>query len=130
MMNNDNGTAQNYFESPASWNTRYITPDGFTCQLTLRSENGKELLERANSALSYLRELNCIPFFGYQKYNDHQNDETSHEKPDDQQSNDDPAWCPIHQVEMKKWSKDGKVWYSHKTEDGAWCSGKPKNGKK
>ncbi len=23
-------------EAPASWNTRYMTPDGFVCQLTLR----------------------------------------------------------------------------------------------
>ena len=50
-MSNDNGTTQ-FTESPASWNTRYITPDGFTCQLTLRAETGKELLERANSAIS------------------------------------------------------------------------------
>ena len=44
-------------------------------------------------------------------------------------SNDNPAWCPIHECEMKKWSKNGKVWYSHKTEEG-WCTGKAKNGKK
>lgn len=25
-----------FTESPVSWNTRYITPDGFECQFTLR----------------------------------------------------------------------------------------------
>ena len=39
-------------EAPASWNTRYITPDGFVCQITLRGENGKDLLEKANAALA------------------------------------------------------------------------------
>ena len=34
-----------FTESPASWNTRYVTNDGFTCQLTLRAESGKDLLQ-------------------------------------------------------------------------------------
>jgi len=33
--------------------------------------------------------------------------------------------CPIHDVEMKKWEKDNKVWYSHKV-DGGWCTRKKK----
>jgi hypothetical protein len=126
-MPTDNGTTL-FTESPASWNTRYITPDGFTCQLTLRAETGRELLERANSALVYLRELNCIPFYGYAKGSGHQEDETNHEKFTNHQANDDPAWCPIHEIGMKKWNKNGKVWYSHKTVEG-WCSGKLKNDK-
>ena len=32
-----------FSEAPASWNTRYLSPDGFICQLTLRGESGKEL---------------------------------------------------------------------------------------
>jgi hypothetical protein len=127
-MSTDNGTTQ-FTESPASWNTRYITPDGFTCQLTLRAETGRELLERANSALVYLREQNCIPFFGYAKGNGHQDDETNTAKFTNHQPKDNPAWCPIHEMEMKEWNKNGKVWFSHKTAEG-WCSGKPMNGKK
>ena len=45
-----------YMESPASWNTRYVTPEGFTCQITIRGENGKDLLDKAGVALSYLLE--------------------------------------------------------------------------
>lgn len=46
-------------------------------------------------------------------------------------SNDAPVkekvtFCGLHQVEMRQFSKDGKTWYSHKTDGNAWCSGKPK----
>ena len=34
--------------------------------------------------------------------------------------------CPIHNVEMRRWEKDGRVWFSHKTDDGGWCGGKSK----
>jgi hypothetical protein len=40
----------------------------------------------------------------------------------------DPAWCKVHNVEMQRWERDGRAWLSHKTEDGAWCRGKPRNG--
>ncbi len=38
----------------------------------------------------------------------------------------DPAWCPIHQCEMRRFEKGNQAWYSHKTDDGAWCNGKAK----
>lgn len=31
------------------------------------------------------------------------------------------SMCPIHNVPFKKFEKEGRVWYSHKTEDG-WCN--------
>ena len=40
-------------------------------------------------------------------------------------------WCDIHKCSMQHYEKDGKGWYSHKTEDPAyavskgWCSNKP-----
>jgi hypothetical protein len=39
--------------------------------------------------------------------------ETSAPKPD--------HWCEEHQIEYQRFSKDGKVWYSHKAPDGEWC---------
>ena len=48
-------------EAPASWNTSYVTQDGFVCRLTLRGETGKDLLERAGLALSYLLEHGYQP---------------------------------------------------------------------
>ncbi len=30
-------------------------------------------------------------------------------------------WCDEHPTECKQFSRDGKVWYSHKAPDGKWC---------
>jgi hypothetical protein len=30
-------------------------------------------------------------------------------------------WCAAHQTQYKRFSKDGRTWYSHKTPDGKWC---------
>ena len=119
-------------ESPASWNTKYTTPDGYTCQLTLRGETGKDLLEKANAALTWLRENGYMPseFNGYRPRN---NGNKSENNPQPSNGNgngngkqDHPEnFCPIHQCEMKRWDKNGKIWYSHKTENG-WCTGKSK----
>jgi hypothetical protein len=35
-----------FTEAPASWKIRYVTPDGFECQITLRAMSGQELLEK------------------------------------------------------------------------------------
>jgi len=112
-----------FTESPASWNTRYITSDGFSCQLTLRSDNGKDLLEKANHALAYLREQGCIPFFGYSRGNGYQETNNNQANNNRENPNGDSGWCPIHELEMKRWEKNGKVWYSHKV-DKKWCYGK------
>ncbi|MFC2064277.1 hypothetical protein ACFLXB_04175 [Chloroflexota bacterium] len=103
-----------FTESPASWNTRYITPEGYICQITLRGENGKDLLEKVGLALAYLAEHNYLPDTGYRKYGNGGNN-----------GNGQGKICPIHGVEMKKREKDGKTWYSHKTQEGSWCYGKP-----
>jgi hypothetical protein len=105
-----------FTESPASWNTRYVTPEGYVCQITLRGENGKDLLEKAGIALAYLKEHNFLPDSGYRK-NGNGN------------GNSDGKMCPVHGREMKRREKDGSVFYSHKTESGSWCYGKVrKNG--
>ena len=117
-MTTQESTQPIWTEAPASWNSRYITPDGFTCQLTLRANSGKGLLEKSQSALAYLREQGCIPFYGYSKSNDTKPDNTDGDSTPDES---DPAWCPIHKVYMTKREKNGKVWYSHKV-DGKWCN--------
>jgi hypothetical protein len=50
-----------FIEAPASWNTRFLTPDGFECQLTLRGETGQEVLERAQGAIAFLLKNGRIP---------------------------------------------------------------------
>jgi hypothetical protein len=104
-------TEGSFLEAPASWNTRYITPAGFVCQITLRGENGKDLLEKAGMALTYLADHHYLPDTGFRK-----------------NGNGEGKQCPIHNCEMKRRERDGKTWYSHKTDEG-WCYGKErKNG--
>jgi len=117
-------------ESPVSWNTRYITPEGFECQLTLRGETGQEVLEKANTAMTYLLNNGCQPAVGNKSSNHYQ--PSSKADPDIADGNGngngnghDRNWCPIHECQMKRWEKDGRVWFSHKAGD-EWCSGKAK----
>ena len=109
-----------FTESPASWNTRYITPDGFACQITLRGENGKDLLDKAGIALAYLADHNFLPDPGYRKNGTGNGGNHGN-------SANDGKLCPVHGCEMKRREKDGSVFHSHKTENG-WCYGKQKNG--
>ncbi len=122
-------------EAPASWNTRYVTPDGFVCQITLRGDSGKDLLEKANVALTWLKENGYLPCennsfrprnSGSKPKTDSPANNNGHSNNGNGNNRDHPAeFCPIHQCEMKKWEKDGRIWYSHKV-DGGWCTGKSK----
>jgi hypothetical protein len=98
-----------FTEAPASWNTRYVTPEGYVCQITLRGDSGKDLLEKAGIALGFLLEHGYLP-----------DQKPSHN------SNGELRQCPIHQCDMKRYEKDGRTWYSHKLEDGSWCRGRKK----
>jgi hypothetical protein len=33
-------------------------------------------------------------------------------------------WCPVHQVEFRRFEKDSRVWYSHRAKEG-WCKEQP-----
>lgn len=125
-MTNNNSTAlgTQMAEAPASWNTRYISPEGFECQLTLRAESGSDLLEKVSGAITYLLNNNCVPYtFNRGGYQSPAKSKSTNGNNSNQAQSDDPAWCPIHQCEMKRWEKDGRVWYSHKVDDD-WCKGK------
>ena len=124
--NNHNNKVNDFPEAPASWNTRYVDPNGFECQITLRGETGSQLLEKVASAINYLLENGCIPYT--YRVSQHQSDvnnskEFGNGTNGSNGSSANPAWCPIHQCEMRRWDKNGRVWYSHKV-DGKWCSGK------
>jgi hypothetical protein len=123
--NNQSPKSNDFPEAPASWNTRYIDSNGFECQITLRGETGSELLEKAALAINYLLQNGCIPYTYYRNGSRQVDSKTDESKKEDVTSNgkDNLAWCPIHQCEMKRWDKNGRVWYSHKV-DGGWCSGK------
>lgn len=116
-------------EAPASWNTRYITPDGFICQLTLRGDTGKDLLEKANAALNWLKDNQFLPCENNGFHNKQNIPNKENGKVNNNHNNHDyhssPDWCPIHQCKMKRWEKDGRIWFSHKFDD-RWCNGKSK----
>jgi hypothetical protein len=115
----------NVIESPASWNTRYVDTNGFECQLTIRGDTGHEVLEKATSAINFLLTNGCVPYSRYSGNSHSTSNQSSGNGSNSNGSNQDGSWCPIHNVAMKRWEKDGRVWYSHKV-DGQWCSGKPK----
>jgi len=106
-------TEQTFSEAPASWNTLYLSPEGFRCQLTLRGDSGKEIIEKAQAALAHLQSQGCQP----------QPSHTTLKASNGNGHAKDVRLCPIHQAEMRRWEKDGKVWFSHKLDDG-WCKGK------
>jgi hypothetical protein len=125
--NNQSYKSNDFPEAPASWNTRYVDPNGFECQITLRGETGSELLEKAALAISYLLNNGCTPYVFYRNATHQMENKSNGDKKDELQTNgngkNNGSWCPIHQCEMKKWDKDGHVWYSHKV-NGEWCNGK------
>ena len=120
--------ANGYTEAPASWNVRYVTSGGFSCQLTLRGESGADLLPKAETAIKWLLEHDCRPANGYNGNNDGQqgNGKAGDEPksaPTLADGTPDPGWCAIHNCAMKRRERDGQVWYSHKVGD-TWCKGK------
>jgi hypothetical protein len=131
--NSHNSKVNDFPEAPASWNTRYVDPNGFECQITLRGETGSELLEKAANAINYLLKADCMPYsYRTPLRQDASKSDVNNSKDQSNGTNGsngnnganaNPAWCPIHQCEMKRWAKEGRVWYSHKV-DGKWCSGK------
>ena len=123
--NNHNSKVNDFPEAPASWNTKYVDPNGFECQITLRGETGSDLLEKAANAINYLLKNGCTPYVFYRNGSQKPATKTEESKQEDikPDGKDNPAWCPIHECEMKRWDKNGRVWYSHKA-DGEWCSGK------
>jgi hypothetical protein len=41
-----------------------------------------------------------------------------------QHAHDDSPYCHAHNAVLKRYERNGQVWYSHKTADGRWCRGK------
>ena len=86
-------------EAPASANC-YVTVIGRKVQLTLRDSDEQRLLARLEALLKRFPA----------------EDEAEQEPPE--------GWCPIHQCQMKSYTKNHKSWWSHRLNTGAWCRGK------
>ena len=112
-------------ETISTWSVRYLDPSGFECILSIQAGTGAEALIKAESALSHLAEAKCMPLRkdahnGNEKNNDKGSEPTVMVKPS---GNGNNPICPIHGIEMTKWNKNGRTWYSHRWNDG-WCNGK------
>ena len=124
---NDNGsppeTVFGYSEVTATWTTRYTDPSGFECLLSLQAETGAGALQKAQGAITHLIKAKCLPVVHRNNHNGHQDglskksDATVMVKQDG-----NPKICPIHNIEMTKWSKNGRSWYAHRWNDG-FCHG-------
>lgn len=99
-----------FSEALATWCTRYMDGSGYECVLTLQAETGADALKKAQAALSKLSESGCTPL------NHHNFSQSGEQKKE-------PVICPIHNVVMRQYQKNGRIWYSHKMEDGTWCRG-------
>lgn len=99
-----------FSEALAIWSTRYVDASGYECQLVLQAETGADALKKAQAALIKLSESGCTPITRQQRSN------TVEQKSEFEM-------CPIHNVSMREWKKNGRIWYSHKLEDGSWCKG-------
>jgi hypothetical protein len=40
-----------------------------------------------------------------------------------QRAHEDSPYCHAHNAVLKRYERNGQVWYSHKTADGRWCRG-------
>jgi hypothetical protein len=96
-------TKQSLPEAPASANC-YVTLAGRNVQLTLRDSDEGRLLSRLEALLLRFPVTDDSPASS-----------PASEPPE--------GWCPIHQVQMKRFTKGTQSWWSHKTEDG-WCKGR------
>jgi len=119
-------TLSRFSEAISTWSVRYLDPSGFECILSIQAGTGAEALIKAESALSHLVDAKCMPLRkdahnGNERDNGHRSGKTTLVKSDGK----NPI-CPIHGVEMKKWSKNNQSWYAHRWED-FWCHGEKRN---
>ena len=79
----------------------YVTLAGRQVQLTLRDHDEQRLLQRLETLLQQFPLVE-----------------------EKTQDNPPEGWCPIHHVQMKRYTKNHKTWWSHRLNTGAWCRGK------
>jgi hypothetical protein len=95
-------------EAPASVNC-HITIEGTQVQVTLRDTDAARLLARLGALLR--QDASAQPPM----------QPPTQGKP--QRADDESPYCHRHKMAMKRFSKDGRSWCSHKTADGRWCKG-------
>src|SRR5262249_41779643 len=95
-------------EAPASVNC-HILLEGRQVQVTLRDSDEQRLLARLATLLRQFP-------LGQPPTQPPAQGTT-------QLTGDESPYCHVHRVALQRFSRDGRVWYSHKTADGRWCKG-------
>lgn len=94
----------------------------FEVEMRIAAQDGGALWEKLNATLDFLEKRGATPITAAAPTAAPQ---SSPEGP--RTKGDAPHICPIHHVEMKKRTKNGKTWYSHKaispeTGEEYWCN--------
>lgn len=125
-------------EAPAiCWTELYSSVTGAKVNMTVRAETPREALDQLFAAIEYghtryklvsIRPTS-LPQPADNPVNIHTEGSTAPGQPVKSGNivigTADPSWCPIHQLTMNKYEKDGRSWFSHKLPDNTWCRGKP-----
>jgi hypothetical protein len=101
-------------EAPASCNV-YLTISGHKVQVTLRDGDEHRMLARLQILLDQ------YPVPAPQAASQGQLSPQQHNALAMHQAV--TGWCKVHNVQMKQTTKDGRSWYSHRTDQG-WCKGR------
>ena len=102
----------NFSEAPASLNLKFRIAD-YDGMLTLRSETGADLLTKLPAVLKRLGDMGAVPTNGHGGNGPATASGTAETKP-----------CPLHPGEtLRRFTKDGRSWWSHRLPDGSWCRG-------
>ena len=115
----DSGTQDEHgTANTIAWEVQYRSPDGYACKATISGELNDEFLLKAQEFLERLlrsQAKGCGP---------EPVPEAEQKAAATTGQAADTRICPIHNVAMRRYEKDGRAWYSHRTQDGVWCSGK------
>jgi hypothetical protein len=96
-------------EAPASVNC-HITIEGRQVEATLRDTDEARLLTRLAALLRQ-----------YPSVQPPTQPPTQASAPP---THDDSPYCQAHKAVLKRYERNGQVWYSHKLANGQWCRGK------
>lgn len=101
-----------------SWEVQYRSQEGHPCRAILSGEFGEEFLMKTQAVLDWLSKSQAkgsapAPVA-----------EPNPKVLAAPGGTDDQKICPVHNVPMRRYEKNGQAWYSHRTVDGGWCQGK------
>lgn len=100
-------------DAGAIWTVKYVDPSGFECQLSIEASSGSEVLRKAQLVVEYFKEKQFAPILRVPSL--------PIPKPDNK---DEAHRCHQHDVLMKRYEKNGRSFFAHRTNDGKWCNGR------